>query len=164
MQEPPLKPSSQRVKDYLQAHGASSAITTLPSACRTSAQAADALGCSIAQIAKSLIFRDTRDDSPVLIVASGVNRVDVARVEAELGVALGKANARFVKESVGFVIGGVAPVGHLVPVTTVLDPDLKQYQTIWAAAGTPETVFALSPDELGRLTAGRWITLAERTD
>lgn len=161
MEHTSLKASSLRVRDYLLAQDAPANITTLPSACRTSAQAADALGCDVAQIAKSLIFRDVASDAPVLIVASGVNRVDLNKVQAALNITLGKANAGFVKRSVGFAIGGVAPVAHISPVTTVLDPDLKQYGVIWAAAGTPETVFELSPDELGRLTGGQWIDLAE---
>lgn len=161
MSEISLKASSLRVRDYLLSRDARAEITTLPSACRTSAQAAEALGCSVAQIAKSLIFRDVATDTPVLIVASGVNRVDLDKVQAALSIELGKANAGFVKRSVGFAIGGVAPVAHISPVTTVLDPDLKQYDVIWAAAGTPDTVFDMAPGELGRLTGGQWVDLAE---
>lgn len=161
MSEVSLKASSLRVRDYLLSQDARAEITTLPSACRTSAQAAEALDCSVAQIAKSLIFRDVATDTPVLIVASGVNRVDLNKVQKALNIELGKANAGFVKRSVGFAIGGVAPVAHISPVITVLDPDLKQYEVIWAAAGTPETVFEMSPNELGRLTGGQWVDLAE---
>lgn len=157
-----LKSSSTRVRDFLLSQNARADIITLPSACRTSQQAADALGCSVAQIAKSVIFRNADTDTPVLIVASGVNRVDVDKVQSALGITLGKANASFVKRTVGFVIGGVAPIAHAGPVQTLLDPDLQQYTSIWAAAGTPETVFELTPAELARLTGGQWLDVAER--
>ena len=101
------------------------------------------------------------NNSAVLVIASGTNRVSIEKIQAATGIRLGKANAAFVKENVGFAIGGVPPVGHLSQLTTFLDPDLKAYTVIWAAAGTPFSVFQLDPEALQLLTEGQWLELAE---
>jgi len=131
----------------------------LPDSTRTAADAAQAIGCTVAQIAKSLIFRAEEADRPILVIASGVNRVNEKTLAAILGEKIGKADADFVRQRAGFVIGGVPPVGHIEPIETFLDEDLLQYDEIWAAAGTPHAVFRLTPDELARATAGKVICI-----
>jgi len=118
---------------------------------RTSQEAASALGVAVGQIAKSVIFRRRADDVAVLVVTSGDRRVDEKRVAAHTGP-LGRADADFVKSRTGFSIGGVAPLAHSTPVVTLIDRDLFRFAEIWAAAGHPNGVFRLSPDDLVRLT------------
>jgi prolyl-tRNA editing enzyme YbaK/EbsC (Cys-tRNA(Pro) deacylase) len=118
---------------------------------RTSQEAADALGVEVGQIAKSVIFRRVADGAAVLVVASGDRRVDEAKVAALTGP-LARADAAFVKTSTGFSIGGVAPLAHASPPVTLIDRTLFRFDRIWAAAGHPNGVFALSPDELARMT------------
>ncbi len=130
----------------LESHGYAKPIVMLPETGRTSAEAAAGLGCAIAQIAKSIIFRRLGDDAPVLVIASGANRVDEAKVAAHVG-ALGKADARFVREQTGYAIGGVCPIGHATPPVTLIDADLLELDSLWAAAGHPHAVFKLSPAE-----------------
>ncbi|MCB0044429.1 MAG: YbaK/EbsC family protein [Caldilineaceae bacterium] len=155
-----LSNSAQRVQEFLREQGFDFTVRELPGSTRTAQEAAESIGCTVAQIAKSLIFRDEANDQPVLVVASGVNRVDVKKLEAATGLKLGKAGGSYVKERTGFAIGGVPPAGHLTPLTTFLDPDLQQYDVIWAAAGTPFAVFELTPDSLAALTGGRWVEMA----
>ena len=156
-----LSSSAKRVQDFMTAQGFTFEVKELPSSTRTSQEAADSIGCTVAQIAKSLIFKEKQTERAVLVIASGVNRVDVKKIKAATGLNLGRADGNFVKEKVGFAIGGVPPVGHLEPLETILDPDLKQYEVIWAAAGTPHAVFQLTPDGLASLTKGTWVELAE---
>lgn len=156
-----LKSSAQRVQDFLAAHQSGCLVKELPGSTLTARDAAEAIGCEVAQIAKSLIFKDEDSGNPILIIASGINRVSVPKVQEATGIKIGKADAEFVKERVGYAIGGVPPVAHHSDVVTILDPDLKKYRTIWAAAGTPNAVFELNPHDLDRLTEGRWVPLAE---
>ena len=121
---------------------------------RTAADAAEAIGCTVPQIAKSLLFVAAESKRPVLIIASGSVRVDEAKVSALLGEETGRADADFVRENTGFAIGGVPPVGHRVQPVVFVDKTLLGYETIWAAAGTPNAVFRLSPDDLVRLSGG----------
>ena len=123
---------------------------------RTSAEAAEAVGCSVAEIAKSVVFRNKSEGGAIVVVASGANRVSETKVAASLGVKLGRADADFVRESTGYVIGGVAPLGHTGPVRLVLDQDLLQFEEVWAAAGTPFSVFPLAPAALQALTGADW--------
>jgi prolyl-tRNA editing enzyme YbaK/EbsC (Cys-tRNA(Pro) deacylase) len=155
----PLKPAAQRVQDTLHILGFTNQVIELPGSTRTAAEAATALGCTIGQIAKSLIFRTSPSERAVLVIASGVNRVNEKVVAAQLGESLHKADADFVREQSGFVIGGVAPVGHSQPLITLLDEELWHYPTIWAAAGHPHAVFQLTPDELARMTGGRMVSI-----
>jgi len=146
-----LPDSAQRVADLLKALKHDKPVVMLPSAGRTSAEAAAGLGCSVAEIAKSIIFRRLSDDAPVLVIASGSNRVDEAKVAAQVG-ALGKADARFVREKTGYVIGGVCPIGHAVKPVMLLDQDLFRYDSVWAAAGHPHAVFNLTAQQLQAMT------------
>ena len=120
-------------------------------AARTAQEAADALGIALGQIAKSVVFRRQLDEAAVLVVTSGDKRVDEHKVAAIVG-AIGRADAEFVKARTGFTIGGVAPVGHLEPPVLLIDRELFRFGEIWAAAGHPNGVFRLSPDELATLT------------
>lgn len=155
--KPATAPAAQRVQQIL---GTGFAVVEFEASTKTSADAAAAIGCTVAQIAKSLVFR--AGDRPVLVVASGTNRVDEKKVGALLGEAIGRADADFVREKTGYAIGGVAPVGHAVPPAVLLDADLRQYETIWAAAGTPNAVFRLTPADLETLTGGRFVDIAKR--
>ena len=151
-----LSGSAARVQKFISQMGFSFEVKELPGSTRTAQDAADSIGCSVAQIAKSLVFRDRDTDCPVLVVASGINRVDVQRIKKATGLRLEIAGADFVKDRVGYAIGGVPPAGHDERVQTLLDPDLKRFETIWAAAGTPFAVFQLKPDDLQPLTKGEW--------
>lgn len=152
----PLSPSAQKVQDTLSARGFGQLqVQELTQSTRTSAEAAQAVGCSVAQIVKSIIFRAKRTERPVLVLTSGINRVSESAVTALLGEPLGKADADFVRARTGFVIGGVAPVGHTEPPVTFIDADLLTHAEIWAAAGTPNALFRLTPQELISLTSGQ---------
>ena len=159
--ESKLRKSARRVQDYMNANGFSFDVQELPGSTRTAKEAADSVGCQVAQIAKSLVFKNKTTGDPVLVVASGTNRVDLKKIQTATGLKLGRADGNYVKEKVGFAIGGIPPAGHNRPLETILDPDLKQYDVIWAAAGTPFAVFKLNPADLQPLTGGRWIELAE---
>lgn len=149
-----LKPSAQRVQDALTVQGFMNEVVELADSTRSSAEAAAAVGCAVAQIAKSLVFKGATSQRAILIIASGANRVHEKRVGAQLGEKLEKPDADFVREQTGFVIGGVPPLAHAQPLTTLIDEDLWQYAEIWAAAGHPNAVFRLTPDELVRMTGG----------
>ncbi len=156
-----LQENSKKVQEFLLKKGSSYLIREFPSSTHTAAEAAEVLGCSVSQIAKSLIFKNKKTGMPVLVVASGSNMVSTSKIWAEMGINLVKADASFVKKSVGYPIGGVPPIGHTQKVLTVLDIDLKNYDEIWAAAGTPNTVFKLKGADLEYLTGGHWLNLAK---
>lgn len=141
----------RRVTAWLAARQHPHAPVFLEVAARTSQEAADALGIGVGQIAKSVVFRRQADDAAVLVVTSGDRRVDERKVASLVG-AVGRADAGFVKASTGFTIGGVAPVAHATPPALLIDRELFRFAEIWAAAGHPNGVFRLSPDELARLT------------
>jgi prolyl-tRNA editing enzyme YbaK/EbsC (Cys-tRNA(Pro) deacylase) len=136
-----------RVRAVLREAGIDAEIREFPDGTRTAPEAAAAVGCEVAQICKSLVFRV--GDAPLLIVASGANRVDEARFGAV------KADARWVREQTGFAIGGIPPVGHARPIDTVVDEDLLRHDVVWAAAGTPRAVFAIAPERLVAVTGAR---------
>jgi prolyl-tRNA editing enzyme YbaK/EbsC (Cys-tRNA(Pro) deacylase) len=159
--ESELRNSAKRVRDFLSGMGFSFEVVELPGSTRTAQEAAEAIGCKVSQIAKSLVFKEKKGGRPILVIASGSNRVDVKKIQNQTGLRLGKADGKFVKDRVGYAIGGVPPAGHPEPLETLLDEDLKQYDTIWAAAGTPFAVFQLKPGDLESLTKGRWIDLSE---
>jgi prolyl-tRNA editing enzyme YbaK/EbsC (Cys-tRNA(Pro) deacylase) len=146
-----LPESARRVALLLQDLGHEKPVVMLPKTGKTSAEAAVGLGCSVAQIAKSILFRRSDDDAPVLIIASGANRVDEEKVARQVGLIV-RADAKFVREKTGYAIGGVCPIGHLTPPVTLIDADLLQLDSLWAAAGHPHAVFNLSPQELLALT------------
>ncbi|MBN2981030.1 YbaK/EbsC family protein [Cohnella algarum] len=154
-----LNESAQRVQDLLQRLGHPNRVVVLPDSARTAQEAADAIGCDVAQIAKSIIFRMKESDKPLLVVASGVNRVNEKRVSEAVRETLGKADADFVRERTGFVIGGVAPLGHTEPVRTLIDEDLFRFETLWAAAGHPKAVFELTPRQLADMTQGQVLAI-----
>jgi prolyl-tRNA editing enzyme YbaK/EbsC (Cys-tRNA(Pro) deacylase) len=152
---PTLSSSAAKVQAALEARGFSFEVRELDQSTRTAAEAAAAIGCDVAQIAKSILFRGKDSGRPVLVIASGVNRVDEKAVARLLGEKPGKADADFVRQETGFVIGGVPPVGHDRPIATFIDEDILAFDEIWAAAGTPFAVFRLDPHSLASLTGGR---------
>ena len=156
---PSLKPQARKVQDALAALGIDREVIELPVIAKTSQQAAAAVGVAVAQIAKSLVF--TSNGHPVLVIASGANRVDERKLERLTGGKIRKADADTVKRATGFAIGGVPPVAHAGQLPTFIDRDLLQLQLIYAAAGVPECVFPLSPEELLRATGGTVADLKE---
>jgi prolyl-tRNA editing enzyme YbaK/EbsC (Cys-tRNA(Pro) deacylase) len=144
----PLSKSALRVQEALATAGIPARIVELPASTRTAVDAAAAVGCTVGQIAKSLVFRRADTDEPVLVVASGTNRVDERLVTARLGSNIGKADADFVRRATGFAIGGVPPLGHVSRIRTLIDEDLLKFEVIWAAAGTPNAVFSTDPRQL----------------
>ena len=152
-----LPAACRRVIDALAAEGASTEIKVFDASTRTSADAAATIGCTVAQIAKSLVFRTKAGASPILVVASGVNRVDLNAVAKALVPRLGedrivRADADFVRAKTGFAIGGVPPIGHAEPPLSVIDRDLFAFEQVWAAAGTPSSVFATTAATLQAMT------------
>jgi prolyl-tRNA editing enzyme YbaK/EbsC (Cys-tRNA(Pro) deacylase) len=150
-----LSASAQKVQDALAARGLALTVVELPQSTRTAAEAASVVGCAVGQIVKSIIFRAAESDRPVLVLTSGANRVSEKAVAALLGERLARADPDFVRTRTGFVIGGVPPVGHAEAPVTFVDEDLLAYTEIWAAAGTPNAVFRLTPPDLLALTAGQ---------
>jgi prolyl-tRNA editing enzyme YbaK/EbsC (Cys-tRNA(Pro) deacylase) len=142
------------VLDALTALGLTVQILELSESTRTAAEAAKAVGCNVGQIVKSLVFRGAKSDRPVLVLASGVNRVNEKKIEAHIGEPVAKADANFVRVRTGYAIGGVPPVAHKEQLLTLIDSDLLAFPTLWAAAGTPNAVFRITPSELVRATAG----------
>ena len=151
--------SAERVRQALAGLGLMPEIQEFSETTRTSAEAAAAIGCTVAQIAKSVIFRAVGLNRAVLVIASGANRVDEKLVAAALGDRIAKADATFVRDKTGFAIGGVAPVGHTEKPVTLIDEDLLGHAEIWASAGTPNSVFRLTPQDLVTMTGGRVIAI-----
>ena len=148
-----MKPSIQRVRDALAAANLHPEIVEYAETTKTAQAAADALGTTVERIVKSLVL--LADGEPLVVLASGINRVDTAKLGGELGKRIDRADAARVRAATGFAIGGVAPVGYPTPVETLIDRDLLQYDVVWAAAGTPHHVFPISPDDLVRVSGGR---------
>jgi prolyl-tRNA editing enzyme YbaK/EbsC (Cys-tRNA(Pro) deacylase) len=145
-----------RNAQLLQQAGIETEVVEFEQPVRTSAEAAAAIGCSVAEIAKSIVFRGQTSGTAVMVVASGDNRVSEAKVAGLVGQALGRADADFVRAATGYALGGVAPFGHAQPCQVLLDEDLQRFAAVWAAAGTPYSVFPLSPAQLQRLTGAAW--------
>jgi prolyl-tRNA editing enzyme YbaK/EbsC (Cys-tRNA(Pro) deacylase) len=145
--------SVERVRAALLAAGHPDTIEAFPEGTRSAADAAAAIGCAVAQIAKSIVFR--AGGRAVLVIASGANRVDMGKVAAAIGQPVRRADAAWVRDATGFAIGGVSPVGHLAPPIVLLDADLMALDPVWAAAGSPMHVFRTSPAELLRLTGAK---------
>lgn len=154
-----LSASAQRVQDALAARGVDCQVVELPGSTRTADEAAQAVGCLVGQICKSLIFCGQESGQAVLIITSGANRVKEKRMAAHVGETIGKADADFAREQTGFAIGGIPPVGHIQPILTLIDEDLMGYETIWAAAGTPHAVFELTPQELLTITEAKVVAV-----
>lgn len=154
--KPAQHPTALRTQQLLAECGLTAQVVEFEQPTRTSAEAAEAIGCSVAEIAKSIVFRARESGQAVIVVASGDNRVCETKVASLVGERLGRADADFVRRSTGYAIGGVSPLGHVQPVRIVLDADLQRFEQIWAAAGTPFSVFPLTPSELARLTGVEW--------
>ncbi|GAB95958.1 prolyl-tRNA editing enzyme YbaK/EbsC (Cys-tRNA(Pro) deacylase) [Kineosphaera limosa] len=149
-----LPRAARKVQDALDASGQEFDVRELSDSTRTAADAAAALGCEVGAIANSLVF--LADGEPLLVMTSGAHKVDVVALAQRLGVGkISRATPEQVRAATGQVIGGVAPIGHPAPLTTVVDEALRDYPQLWAAAGTPHTVFALTFDDLVVLTGGR---------
>ena len=144
-----LSAKARHVQGTLRALGLDAHVVKLAESTRTATEAASAVGCTVGQIVKSLVFR--AGEGPVLVLASGTNFVDEERLSSVVGTPIRRARADFVRQHTGYSIGGVAPVGHPRPIPTIVDEDLLQYNEVWAAAGGPFTVFACSPDFLATL-------------
>ena len=153
---PAQHPTARRNAQLLQQAGILTDVVEFEAPVRTSAEAAAAIGCSVAEIAKSIVFRGLVSGSAVMVVASGDNRVSEAKVAVLVGQALGRADADFVRTATGYAIGGVAPFGHAQDCQVLLDEDLQRFAAVWAAAGTPYSVFPLSPAQLRQLTGAGW--------
>ena len=157
----PQHPSQQRVAQALREAGAAGDVRQLEDSTRTAQEAAAALGVPVGAIVKSLVF--TADGVPVLVLASGDHQVDTSRVAAALSAdTVKRADADTVRAATGYPIGGVAPLAHPQPLRTVVDTHLASYDVLWAAAGTPHSVFPTSYDELVRITAGVPADIADR--
>jgi prolyl-tRNA editing enzyme YbaK/EbsC (Cys-tRNA(Pro) deacylase) len=154
-----LSKSAQRVQGALERLGLDLQVVELPSSTRTAQEAAQAIGCSVAQIAKSLVFKTQDTQRPVLVIASGSNRVNEKKLAGLVGEKVGKADAAFVRQHTGFSIGGVPPVGHLQSIETYIDEDLLTFDEIWAAAGSSHAVFHLTGEILLTLTEGEVVTV-----
>lgn len=151
-----MSSSARRFQDILAASGIAEQVAELPQSTRTAAEAAAAIGCEIAQIAKSLIFWRLDTDQPVLVIASWPNRVDEQVVSDLVGAEIAKADADFVRAATGYAIGGVPPFGHATLIEDIfIDQDLLRFDVIWAAAGTPRSVFPIHPRRLVEITAGQ---------
>jgi Cys-tRNA(Pro) deacylase len=131
----------------------------MQAATRTAEDAAQAVGCEVGQIVKSLLFKSQQSHQPILVVASGANRVNEKALAQQISESVKMANAEFVREMTGFAIGGVPPIGHRHPLMIFIDEDLMQYKEIWAAAGTPHAVFKLTPHDLKLITNGKVISV-----
>jgi len=155
-----LHPSAQRVVEAAAQLGLTIAVTEFPQGTRTAVDAANAIGCTVGQIVKSLCF--TVQGEPVMALVSGDNQLDERKLAAAFGVGrkqVKRADAETVKTATGFAIGGVPPFGHLRPMTIFVDKDLARYEVIWAAGGTPNAVFPITPGALTAVTGGRWLDL-----
>lgn len=143
-----------RVQDALKMLGFPHQVIELSQTTRSAAEAAQAIGCQVAQIAKSLVFRGRRSQDPVLIIASGANRVSEKKIAALVSELVEKADAEYVRQQTGFVIGGVPPISITKPIRTFIDKDLMQYGELYAAAGTPFAIFRTTPQDLVRMSQG----------
>jgi Cys-tRNA(Pro) deacylase len=157
--KPAVSPSALKVQAAL---GERFEVLEFDASTRTAADAAAAIGCTVGQIAKSLIFRGAESGRAILVVASGACRVDEKKVAAAVGERIARADADFVREATGFSIGGVPPVGHKTRPVTLIDETLAQFAEIWAAAGTPNAVFRLTPADLIELTGANMAAVAHR--
>ena len=156
---PTLSSSAQKIQDLLNSLGYNYIVIEHAESTRTAQEAADRAGCELGQIVKSLIFKGKESGKPILVLTSGANRVDEKRISGYAGEHIGRADADFVRAVTGFAIGGVPPVGHVQKMETYLDEDFLQYQTIWAAAGTPNAIFELKTEDLQKMTGGKIVVV-----
>jgi len=151
----PTNPSAQRIQNILRQLGSDYKVIEFTGSTRTAQEAADRVGCQLGQIVKSLIFKGRSSNTGILVLTSGVNRVDENKIGHYAGESIGRADPEFVRTVTGFAIGGVPPVGHVQPLKTYIDEDLLQYTDVWAAAGTPNAVFQLPASDLVKITSGK---------
>lgn len=154
-----LSKSAQNVQDVLAKKGLKFKVVELPSSTRTANEAATSIGCEVAQIVKSLVFCTQQTKKAVLVLASGINRVNENAVAEQVGEKIVKADADFARAATGFAIGGVPPVGHIQIIDTYIDDDLLKFKELWAAAGTPNAVFNLHSADIVSLTNGKVISI-----
>jgi prolyl-tRNA editing enzyme YbaK/EbsC (Cys-tRNA(Pro) deacylase) len=152
-----LSTSAQKIQDALRTLGYNYTVIEHAESTRTAQEAADRAGCALGQIVKSLIFRGKVSGKPILVLTSGANRVDEKHIAEYAGEHIARADADFVRTVTGFAIGGVPPIGHAQAMETYLDEDFLQYQTIWAAAGTPNAIFELVTSDLQKMTGGKTV-------
>jgi prolyl-tRNA editing enzyme YbaK/EbsC (Cys-tRNA(Pro) deacylase) len=143
-----LKPAAQRVQDGARALGLDITVRQMGQSTRTAEEAAQACGCQVGQIVKSLVFRGKESGKPYLLLVSGANRVNEKALKGILGEALVRPDAQYVRDVTGYAIGGIPPLVHATPLATYMDQDLLTFEVIWAAAGTPECVFSVLPADL----------------
>ena len=155
-----LSPSARKVQEVLNEHGFDCMVFELSDSTRTANEAAQAVGCQVGQIVKSLVFKGKKSQIPILVVASGSNRVNEKKISRMVYEPIKMAHADFVRKKTGFAIGGVAPLGHAEKLKTFIDEDLFKYDEIWAAAGNPHALFKLTPDNLVEMTGGQVISVA----
>lgn len=151
---PSLSPSAQKIQNLLNELGYNYSVIEHAESTRTAQEAADRAGCELGQIVKSLIFKGKESGKPILILASGPNRVSEKSISEYAGEAIVKPDADFVRAVTGFVIGGVPPIGHAQTMQTYIDEDFRKYATVWAAAGTPNAIFELKTEDLQPMTGG----------
>ena len=154
-----LSINARKVQEALQSLGFDCQVIEMEKTTRSASEAADAVGCHVGQIVKSLIFMGRQSHDPFLVVASGLNRVNEKRLADFTGESVKMPDADFVKQKTGFVIGGVPPLGHRSKLKTFIDEDLMKYEEIWAAAGTPNALFKLTPKELQLMTRGQVVSI-----
>jgi len=155
-----LSPSAKRVQQAIQERGFQCDVLELSSSTRTAQEAADAAGCELRQIVKSLVFATAHTSEPILALVSGANRADEKLLAKAVGQPVVKATGEFVREYTGFAIGGVPPLGHTRPMRTFIDLDLMNLPVVWAAAGTPHSIFSVSPADLVEMTKGTVMRIA----
>jgi len=156
-----LSSSAQKIQDLLNSLGYRYTVIEHAESTRTAQEAAIRASCELGQIVKSLIFRGITSDKPILVLTSGANRVDEKLIGEYAGEPIGRADADFVRAVTGFAIGGVPPLGHNEKMETYLDQDFQQYATIWAAAGTPNSIFEMKTEDLQKMTGGKIITVKQ---
>jgi len=154
-----LSTSVRKVEEALKAHGLACQVLNMKETTRSAQDAANSVGCRVEQIVKSLVFMTKKTKKPILIIASGANRVNTKKIRDILSEPVKMADPDFVRAKTGFAIGGVPPLGHSNPLETFIDEDLLKYTEIWAAAGTSNTLFKLSPDDLQKITEGQVISV-----
>jgi prolyl-tRNA editing enzyme YbaK/EbsC (Cys-tRNA(Pro) deacylase) len=159
--KPARHPTALRVAQLLREAGLAADVVEFEQPTRTSAEAAAAIGCSVAEIAKSIVFRGRDSGQAIVVVARGDRRVSVPKLEARVGEPLGRAEAEFVRAATGYAIGGVPPLGHVQPTKVLLDESLRRFDVVWAAGGTPYSVFPIRPDQLPRVTGASWADVGE---
>ena len=154
-----LSTSVRKVEKALKAHGLECQVLNMKETTRSAQDAANSLGCRVEQIVKSLVFMTKKTKKPILVIASGANRVNIKKIRNLLSEPIKMADPDFVRAKTGFAVGGVPPLGHSNPLATFIDEDLLKYPEIWAAAGTSSTMFKLSPDDLQKITEGQVISV-----